>query len=125
MDFAVNARSQLAVAPKDVKTLECLRPPAEPTMGERYAAAADKENKEWTSLISSATSMDSGAPADEGNDSNVDEQGSEVDEKTETKKKKKKRAKKPPPPAPAINDAVMEIEDTVKEGVDWSSDDEA
>jgi hypothetical protein len=125
MDFAVNARSQLTVAPKDVKTLECLLPPAEPTMGERYAAAADKENKEWTSLISAATLKDSEAPADEGNDSDSDGQGLDLNEKKETKKMKKKRAKKPPPPAPAINDAVMEIEDTVKEGVDWSSDDEA
>jgi hypothetical protein len=125
MDFAVNARSQLAVAPKDVKTLECIRPPAEPAMGERYAAAADKENKEWTSLISSSILRDSEAPSGEGNVSDDDEQGEDVTEKETKRKNKKKRATKTPPPPPAIDDAVMEIEDTVKEGVDWSSDDDA
>ena len=46
-DFAVSARSDLTTAPKDVKTLECIRPHKELPMGERYAAAVEKENKEF------------------------------------------------------------------------------
>ena len=121
MDFAVNARSQLAVAPKDVKTLECLRPLSEPAMGERYAKAVDKEKSEWTSLISASSSRDCEPPSREENLGDGEHRPDENEKKT---KKKKKRVKKNPPPAPPVNDTVMEIEDTVKEGVDWSSDEE-
>ena len=125
MDFAVKARSELAVAPKDVKTLECIRPSTEPTMGERYAAVVDKENKEWTSLIAATRSGEVVAPSGERTADN--EEGSDTDKK-EALKNKKKRAKKsrqPAPPAPAVDDELMKVQDMVKEGVDWSSDEDA
>lgn len=121
-EFAMNARSNLEVAPKDVKHLECLRQPNEPSMAERYDAAVEKENKEWTSLIApSATS----AATKKGR---ADEDDSDSEEEQEAEERPKKAAKtmkpKQAPAPPVVDDEVMEIEDTVKEGVEWSDDEE-
>jgi len=122
-DFAVNARSNLVEAPKDVKKLECLRQPKNPSMTERYDAAVEKENKEWTSLIaaSAPTPVTKKRPSNDEDDSE-----SEEDEEAEERSKKvamnKKRKQAPAPPE--VDDEVMGIEDTVKEGVEWSDDEE-
>ncbi|CAB9512540.1 Nucleolar complex protein 2 homolog [Seminavis robusta] len=125
MDFAIHARSDLSAAPKDVKTLECIRPQKESSMGDRYAAAVEKENKEWTSLIAPtlAKQQSSGAL---GRKNDAVEGGGNSDDNDEPKKKKAKRGKKAAQvPPPAVDDKVMDIEDTVEEGVVWSSDDDA
>ena len=124
-DFAVNARSNLNEAPRDVKRLECLRQPKDRSMSERYDAAVEKENTEWSSLIAAASAADTSKDkkGDDSGDENEDEE--EADQKKE-KQQKKKKQKKPveAPPAPKEDRAVMNMQDDVEEGVDWSSDEE-
>ena len=135
-DFAVNARSAITVAPKDVERLECLRKPTDLSMSERYDAAVEKENKEWTSLIAATTATvtkkrKSSAVEEEKEDEEAD---TGEDEEVETKEQPKKKAKNkkqkkptpkgPPKPPPKADDSLLEMKDTVAEGIDWSDDGE-
>lgn len=121
-DAAINARSNLAEAPKDVKKLECLRQPNEPSMAERYDAAVEKENKEWTSLIDAPETTAAKKKRSSDEDDSASEEEEEAEEGPKKAAKSKKRNQAPAPPE--LDDEVMEIEDTVKEGVEWSDDEE-
>ena len=133
-DFAVNARSNLKEAPRDVKRLECLRNPKDRSMSERYDAAVEKENSEWTSLIAAADAVKASKTSSKGsrdaNDSEEEEGEEEDDEdaiadRRNAKKEKQKQKKlKEAPPPPKEDRAVMGMQDDVEEGVDWSSDEE-
>jgi len=131
LDFAVNARSKLREAPRTVKRLEAIRDPKEPSMSERYDAAIEKENTEWTSLIAASSAASVKAKKKDGDDDDSQsggEDGDEVEEariaKTQKKKKRKASAATEAPAPVKLDRTVMEIKDTVKEGVDWSSDEE-
>ena len=131
----MNARSNLKEAPRDVKRLECLRNPKDRSMSERYDAAVEKENSEWTSLIAAAdavkASKTSGSRGSrDANDSEGEESEQEDDEeeianrrKAKKEKQKQKKLKEAPPP-PKEDGAVMGMQDDVEEGVDWSSDED-
>ncbi|KAL9178409.1 hypothetical protein ACHAXT_000056 [Thalassiosira profunda] len=128
--FAVQGRSTLVDAPKDVRRLEALKPSNVPSMGERYDAAVAKEKR----LEAAAQpAMRKKVNADEGrkeakgkrkmamegvgNDSDVDSE----EEAAATKKRKKQPKKK----KVVVNEAdlnnvqALEEEDEVQEGI-WS-----
>jgi hypothetical protein len=130
-DFAIQARSAIAEAPKDVKHLECLRQPKDPSMSERYDAAVDKENKEWTSLIAASAPTESkkhksedDSDEDENSDFDGEEQEEEVVEKPKKEPKNKKRKQETKVAPPKVDKAVMDMEDMVAEGVNWSDDED-
>ena len=132
-DAAISARSALSVAPKDVKQLECLRQPKDPTMSERYDAAVEKENKEWTSLIaasSTTTTESKKRKSDDALEGDSDDVGAESEEEAKViekpkKKPKNKKQKEQVSKAPTkVDETVLEMKDTVAEGIDWSDDDE-
>ena len=132
----MNARSNLKEAPRDVKRLECLRNPAsDKSMSERYDAAVEKENSEWTSLIAAADTAKASKKAN-GKDNHVSsdneldtsEESNHEEETVNKKKSKKEKQKqkklKESPPPPKEDQALLGMEDDVEEGVDWSSDEE-
>jgi len=127
--FAVQARSKLQEAPKDVKLLECLKPTTEKTMRERHEESIEKEQKALEASRPSSASAEK--KRDEPADSDSD--GSEVSEKEEMgpkrKKQKQKKQKKTRASREELekqmlpDDELMEEQDQVEEGVDWSDED--
>jgi len=126
----VSARSSLKQAPRDIQQLECLRQAKHPSMSERYDAAVEKENTEWTSLIAAAAAEGGNKNKDDDMDSDeekVDVGDDEVEQTNERKQKNKRKQKKEvdvAPPAPEEDEVLMGMQDDVEEGVDWSSDEE-
>lgn len=105
--FCIQARSTLLEAPKDVKRLECLKPQGELSMGERYDKDISRENRlESTSR-----------PASKQPDV-VDKEAEAP--KAPPKKKVKKEAKRVEAKTTISKEVAMEIQDEVKEGVDWT-----
>lgn len=126
--FAIQERSKLQEAPRDVKRLECLKPVSEKSMRERHQLAIDKENAilEASRPVTSAKTNDKPTECDEDSDAS---EVSEEEEKPPIKKKKSRKHKKKKP----VNqeelekqmldrDALMEEQDQVEEGVDWLDD---
>lgn len=126
-DFAMNARSNLKEAPKDVKFLECLRSPSDPSMGERYQKSIKSENNELSSLLgttlAASTSNDTNNN-DEDVEETVDEEKAVKTKKSKRKKKKQEKNQQEEQGEMMDEDAVMKAKDEVAEGVDWSSEDE-
>ena len=127
--FAVQARSKLQEAPKDVKLLECLKPTTEKTMRERHEESIEKEQK---ALEASRPSSESAKKKrDEPADSDSD--GSEESEKEEMGSKRKRQKQKKQKKARVSreelekqmlpDDELMEEQDQVEEGVYWSDED--
>lgn len=128
---AVEGRSKLAEAPKDVVRLECLLAVGEPSMRERHEASVEKERKSQearASEMAAATVTSGNKKKKKRDEPDEDEDKDKEDEKHEpTKtKKKKKKSKNPaaPPKAAALNEAVLDQQDEVQEGVDWMSDED-
>lgn len=96
-------------------------------MSERYDAAVEKENKEWTSLIASTvtpvTKKKRKPEQDSADEDNSDSEEEEVIVEKPKKQKGKKRKLEVKAP-PKVDEAVMKMEDMVAEGVDWSDDEE-
>ena len=130
--FAINGRSTLADAPKDVRRLEALKPGNVPSMRERYETAVAKEKRLEAAAQpmmkqkqQQANKKDGKADSKrkrkgEDEDSDVDS-GEEEEEKTKAKPKKKKTKK-----AAVVNEAdlknvaALKEEDDLQEGIVWS-----
>ena len=113
-DSAVQARSKLNEAPKDVQRLEFLRPASEKTMRERYDESAEKEQR----ALDAARSV---APKPK----TQEQDNAQKDEVDETKKRKKKAKVQRDKASGAVkaDSTVLEQEDTLYEGIDWSDED--
>jgi nucleolar complex protein 2 len=114
---AVQARSKLQEAPKDVIRLECLRTNSQPSMGERHEAAVDKEQKalEASRLLITESSK---------NDEDEEDKDEEEPQDTTSKKEKRKKAPKMHGEPVLASKEALEEEDKIQEGINWSDDEE-
>ena len=139
--FCTLERAKLAMAPKDVMQLECLRPSQIPTMRERHQKSLDQESKLAQSALetAAAAAAAAGSPGlarndnmDDPNDdqNSVDKEGmvSHEDgagrsrppaEKRRSEEKVKKKRRNLPSPN---EDRAMVEEDEVMDGADWLQD---
>lgn len=138
--FAVQSRSQLAEAPRDVKLLECLKPVAEKSMRERHEESVAKEQSILDVASSSITTKEAKLAAksnddDDENDSDGDDIDDDKDEKEKQSKASQKRRQKSRAAKAKLNpedlakqllrdDEIMEAADEVQDGVQWSDDDD-
>mmetsp|Transcript_9672 Transcript_9672/g.21808 ORF Transcript_9672/g.21808 Transcript_9672/m.21808 type:complete len:879 (-) Transcript_9672:95-2731(-) len=131
--FAINGRSTLADAPKDVRRLEALKPTNIPSMRERYDSAVAKEKrleaatqpvmKQSYKDAVAAKKKDAKAKAKRKKNGEDDSDDSDVEAKEEEEKKTKPRKKKKPKvvnQADLKNVEALKEEDEVQEGVAWS-----
>jgi hypothetical protein len=112
-DYAVKGRSLLGEAPKDVKRLEVLKPTEEPDMGARHDAAIAKEKRleQVTRPVSKAEKQDAKW-----------EEEAEEEKETCKKKSKKKKKKAVVNEEDLANTQVLEEDDELAEGIDWTDD---
>ena len=114
--FAVQARSKLQEAPRDVKRLECLKPVAVKSMRERHEASIQKEQKSLDASRSQSVLKTS------------DQQKKSADETGTTGgSSKQKTTKKPKNSKETSNwteadDSVLQQKDSLQEGIDWSDE---
>jgi nucleolar complex protein 2 len=127
--YAVQARSKLLEAPKDVAQLECLRQHSQPSMRERHEVAVEKEQKtlEASRLLANPDLGKKSKQAEDENDE--EEEDNEGEDAASNNKKKKKRNKRKSSaagddtPEPVLASAeTLKQEDQVQEGVDWSDE---
>ena len=120
----------LKEAPKDIKRLEILKPLSTPTMGERHNTALSKE-KRLETLAKPVTKVT--ATQSQGDRKLSDTKGNPKSSTATTKttslteqlfaKSKKNSNKSGEKDAPVVDEATaMDIEDEVKEGIDWSDE---
>lgn len=126
---AVEARSKLQEAPKDVQRLECLRSASEPSMRERHESSCQKEMKNLETRMAAAAAAAAPKDAAKSKTSKADKDSAD-DDKVSKKKKRKTdsdtKNTKPKPNTEKLEDPrVMDLDDEVQEGVDWSSSDES
>ena len=133
--FAINGRSTLADAPKDVRRLEALKPSNTPSMRERYDAAVGKEKRLEVAtqpLMKKQQQQGGdeknnkrkrkGGDKEEGVDNDdVVLDGDEKEKKSKPKGKKKKKAVVIE--ADLKNIGALDEEDEVQEGIVWSDSD--
>lgn len=133
--FAINGRSTLADAPKDVRRLEALKPSNTPSMRERYDAAVGKEKRLEVAtqpLMKKQQQQGGdennnkrkrkGGDKEEGDDNDdVVLDGDEKEKKSKPKGKKKKKAVVIE--ADLKNIGALDEEDEVQEGIVWSDSD--
>ena len=95
-------------------------------MGERYEKSIAKENSEISLLLGgTATPQQVVSEKAKADDDNNDEKDGEQDTANKQKKKRKQKKKSVPETKPVtLDEAVLEAEDEVQEGVDWSSGEE-
>ena len=135
--FAINGRSTLVDAPKDVRRLEALKPNNIPSMRERYESAVAKEKRleaatqparKESNNVTASMDKDTKNKRNSSNQDDIDRDGEicdgEDDEKVKLQKAKKiKKTKKVVVNNEDLNnvDALKE-EDEVQEGIVWSDD---
>jgi hypothetical protein len=134
--FAINGRSTLVDAPKDVRRLEALKPNNIPSMRERYESAVAKEKRleaatqparKESNNVTASMGKDTMNKRNRNNQDDIDrdgEIGGGEDEKVKLQKAKKiKKTKKVVVNNEDLNnvDALKE-EDEVQEGIVWSDD---
>jgi hypothetical protein len=102
------------IAPKDVKQLEILKPINTPSMGERYKQALEKEKR-----LEAAS-----RPIQKQTESK--RKASSEGEEQPAVSKKNKRAKriKGGVPSGKLDENALNQQDEVKEGINWSDDEE-
>jgi len=132
--IAVETRSKLQEAPKDVQRLECLRPGSEPSMRERHEIALQKEMKAMDAkLAATSATTDEPEVVAEGKASENAGGGESARKRSKSNptclnsKKQNTSSSKDgdeEEDAAAPSRRVMDLEDEVREGVDWSSSDE-
>ena len=110
--FCIKARAALQEAPKDVKRLECLKPSGELGMGERYDKEISRENR-----LESTT-----RPASKSNE--AEKKAVEAAKAIPKKKSKKEKLKIEVKPI-ISKEVAMELQDDVKEGVDWTDSEDS
>lgn len=127
---AVAGRAKLQEAPKDVNRLECLRPHGVPAMGNRLQADIDKEAKALQASQSAVPSVKNCNKRKSDDGPEQDAAGNEED-KTESKSTKRRRKKKEAAAKKnqnqeyeIVGEEVLEQKDQVKEGIDWSDDED-
>lgn len=132
--FAVNGRSTLVDAPKDVRRLEALKPINVPSMRERYESAVAKEKrleaatqplrKENNKVDNSSGKKDAKNKRKRNNDENEEEGDSsdEMVQKQQPKKTMKKKKKAVVNQEDLNNVNALKEEDEVEEGIVWSDD---
>ena len=117
--FAINGRSTLNEAPKDVRRLEALKPANIPSMRERYENAIGKEKRLEAATQPAMKASNKNAGGDkvkskrkrkggEANDSDSEEEKKEVSVSKKSKPKKKKTAV-------VVNEADLQNVDALKE----------
>ena len=132
--YAVQGRSKLQQAPREVQQLECLKPIPEKSMYERYNDSVRKEQV-ILDAMNGVPSMAKNAKKrhTDVKDGDDDEDYDDEENDTSSKSKKKKRKKKKTGATKTIDDLkehlmddekVMEATDQVQEGIDWSDDDD-
>lgn len=132
--FAVNGRSALVDAPKDVRRLEALKPINVPSMRERYESAVAKEKrleaatqplrKENNKVDNSSGKKDAKNKRKRNNDESEEEGDSsdEMVQKQQPKKTMKKNKKAVVNQEDLNNVNALKEEDEVEEGIVWSDD---
>jgi nucleolar complex protein 2 len=127
--YAVQGRSKLLEAPKDVAQLECLKQHSQPSMRERHEVSVEKEQKslEASRALANPDAGKKSKPTEDMDDE--EEEDNEEEDAESNKSKKKKRNKKAKvvardnTPEPVFASAeTLEQEDQVKEGVEWSDE---
>lgn len=134
--MAIQGRSTLVDAPKDVRRLEALKPTNTPSMGERYEASVAKEKRLEAATQPVMKAKAKASPDTNGEDkkkkSGNKRKSEEVDDESDSEEKEQKRKKNKPKSkkkAAVVNEAdlknveALEEEDEVKEGVVWSDSD--
>mmetsp|Transcript_4160 Transcript_4160/g.11330 ORF Transcript_4160/g.11330 Transcript_4160/m.11330 type:complete len:859 (+) Transcript_4160:60-2636(+) len=123
---AIQDRSKLNEAPKEVQQLECLRPASVPSMKERHKAAIDREAKRLATTGASSpkgTAKDTARSGDKTCESDDDMAERPPPSKKARKGGKGKSAKKATAKAAGYNDpGVLDQEDDVQEGINWSDE---
>lgn len=109
--YAVQERAVLGEAPKDVKRLEVLKPTEELDMGARYDAAIAKEKRLEEVTRPVTKTEEQGTKNEEGEE-----------EKASKKTSKKKKKKAVVNEADLANTKVLEEDDELEEGIDWTDD---
>lgn len=124
IEFILKARTTLAESPKDVKTLECCKPIEVKNRTLRYKDLIDKEKKEFILLSSQNTSK----PADNKDITKKDDAAIVNTTKKDNKEKKKpvksKKERKEPILSATDEMEILQEEDTLKAGLDWSDNEE-
>lgn len=132
--FAINGRSTLVDAPKEVRRLEALKPVNVPSMRDRYESAVAKEKrleaatqplrKENNQVADSSEKKDAKNKRKRNNDENEDEGDSsdEMEPKPQPKKTMKKKKKAVVNQEDLNNINALKEEDEVQEGIVWSDD---
>lgn len=129
--FCVQGRSKLQEAPRDVKLLECLKPVSEKNMRERHEDSVVKEQRALEASRPAAPAKKKGAKDEDASD----EDGSDEEMQEETKASKKRKKSKRDAKKPILNkeelekqlmgdDEIMEVDDEVEEGVNWSDEED-
>lgn len=113
------ARSELAEAPKDIKRLEALKPEGAPNMRERHDLATAKEMK-----LDAAFQPRIRRSTNEASSTKVEMEQEAKNSSSMKKVNTQHKAEKYDQLA-LQNVSVIDEEDEVKEGVDWSDDEEA
>jgi nucleolar complex protein 2 len=130
--YAVKARSKLSEAPRDVKQLECLRPASEKSMRERHEESIVKEQKALEAILGKIDAAHKKSDEEKTNDQDA-VADSHDDDARATKKRRKNKNKATDQPTLSAkdleqqmlrDDEILEVDDEVNEGVDWSDDDE-
>lgn len=134
--YAVQGRSKLQQAPREVQLLECLKPISEKSMYERYSDSIRKEQVTLDAIngVSSTAKLSKKRSIEkESNGEDDHDDDEEEDDVASTKAKKKKRKKKKTSATKSMVDLkehimedekVMEATDQVHEGINWSDDDD-
>lgn len=130
--FAIEKRSKLLDAPKDVKNLECLLPIGDKAMRDRHNDSIEKENKQQQALAraSAAATVNrkrSGDDNVEMENDNDDDNGARGKNKRKKRQKQKDVSKKHQENAHAFvassgSDNAYTEADRIEDGVDWSDD---
>jgi nucleolar complex protein 2 len=127
--FAIEERAKLKEAPKDVKVLECLKPPGESNMRERYEANVAKERKAMAGTAPSTEKESSRTKDAKTAPSNDKESVVAPNKKKRNKKSKNKKQESLSSvellKAKTLDDRELkQTHDEVQVGVEWSDDDD-
>ena len=135
--YAVQGRSKLQQAPREVQQLECLKPISEKSMSERYSDSIRKEQVTLDAIngVSSTAKLSKKRSIEKERDDEDDNDDKEEEDVASAKSKKKKRKKKKTSTTTGKSlenlkdhimedEKVMEATDQVQEGINWSDDDD-
>ena len=130
---AVQGRSKLQQAPREVQQLECLKPIGEKSMYERYTDSVRKEQATLDAINGVSSSVNRSNKRSAESDHGDDDDSDDAENVKSAKAKKKKRQKKKTNTTKSMEDLkeyimedhkVMEAADQVQEGINWSDDED-